>query len=100
MGRQTNIDVELLARSPLVRAFMQRITNEVTDALTGHIFAVSLAKRAADAFDLYHDDGKLFAAALLEVAEEVIDARRASKRASIRRTLSLQRGANATPRRR
>lgn len=80
MERQTNIDVELLARSPLVRAFMERIANEVTDALTGHIFAVTLAKRAADAFDLYHDDDKLFAAALFEVAEEVIDARRASAR--------------------
>lgn len=75
MERQTNIDVEVLARSSLVRSFMQRVLPEVTDPLTGYAFAVSLAKRAADAFDLYHDDGNLFAAALVEVAGEVIDAR-------------------------
>ena len=72
MERQTNINVEELACSPLVRRFMLRVLPEVSDPLTGYVFAVSLAKRAADAFDLYHDDGVIFAAALIEVAEDVI----------------------------
>ena len=75
MERQTNIDVEELARSALVRAFMTRVLPEVTDPLTGYVFAVSLAKRAADAFDLYHDDGAIFAGSLVGVAEQVIAAR-------------------------
>lgn len=75
MERQTNIDVEKLARSALVRAFMTRVLPEVTDPLTGYVFAVSLAKRAADAFDLYHEDGVIFASALVEVAEQVIATR-------------------------
>ncbi|MCC7073508.1 MAG: hypothetical protein IT383_19515 [Deltaproteobacteria bacterium] len=75
MERQTNIDVEVLARSALVRAFMTRVLPEVTDPLTGYVFAVSLAKRAADAFDLYHHGGVIFASALVEVADQVIAAR-------------------------
>lgn len=72
MERETNIDVEELARSPLVRKFMVRVLPEVTDSLTGYVFAVSLAKRAADAFDLYDNDGIIFAAALVDVAQAVI----------------------------
>ncbi len=75
MERRTNIDVEELARSPLVRSFMLRVLPDVRDPLTGYVFAVSLAKRAADAFDLYSDDGVIFAAALVDVAADVIAAR-------------------------
>lgn len=75
MERKTNVDVDVLARSELVRSYMQRILPEVTDPLTGYAFAVTLAKRAADAFDLYDDGGVIFAAALIDVAEEVIRSR-------------------------
>lgn len=75
MERETNVDVEVLARSELVRSYMLRILPEVTDPLTGYVFAVTLAKHAADAFDLYDDDGLIFAAALVDVAREVIDER-------------------------
>ncbi|MBI1948514.1 MAG: hypothetical protein HYS27_22700 [Deltaproteobacteria bacterium] len=82
MERRTNIDVEELAGSPLVRSFMLRVLPEVSDPLTGYVFAVSLAKRAADAFDLYHDDGVIFAAALVEVAADVIATRATPPRAA------------------
>lgn len=75
MERQTNVDVDALARSEVVRSYMLRVLPEVTDPLTGHVFAISLAKRAADAFDLYNDDGVIFAAALIDVAEAVIGSR-------------------------
>ena len=72
MKQETNVDVEELARSTLVRAFMIRVLPEVTDPLTGYVFAVSLAKRAADAFDLFHEDGVSFARTLVTVAEQVV----------------------------
>ena len=75
MERQTNVDVDVLARSEVVRSYMLRVLPEVTDPFTGHVFSVSLAKRAADAFDLYNDDGVIFAAALIDVAKEVIGSR-------------------------
>lgn len=71
-GRITSIDVDVLARSSLVRAFMLRTLDEIADPLTGHVFAVSLAKKAADAFDLFYDDGVTFARTLLDVAAHVI----------------------------
>ena len=73
--RKTNIDVEVLARSPLVAAFMLRTLDDLRDPLTGHVFAVLLAQSAADAFDLWHEDKKTFARALLDVAERVLSAR-------------------------
>lgn len=70
--RITNVDVDVLARSSLVRAFMLRTLDDIADPLTGHVFAVSLAKKAAEAFDLFYDDGVTFARALLGVAAHVI----------------------------
>jgi hypothetical protein len=70
--RVTNIDVEVLARSPVVRAFMVRTYDEIADPLTGHVFAVILAKKAAEAFDLFHDDRVTAAHALLDIAAHVI----------------------------
>lgn len=70
--RQSNIDIDALARSRLVRAFMLRVIDDLRDPLTGHVFVVSLAKAAADAFDLYAEDGKTFATALTSAAAHVI----------------------------
>lgn len=75
-NRKTSVDVDVLARSPLVIEFMHRIIGEETDALTGHVFPENLARRAADAFDLFDDDGKAFARALDDVARQVIAANR------------------------
>ena len=72
--RKTNGDVEVVAKSPLVPEFMHRIIGEETDALTGHVFPENLARRAAEAFELFEDDGIVFAHALIEVAREVIAA--------------------------
>lgn len=70
--RKTNVDIEVLAKSPLVAEFMRRIIGEETDPLSHHVFAENLAKRAADAFDLHDNDGKVFARVLLDVAREII----------------------------
>lgn len=70
--RITNIDVDVLAKSPVVRAFMLRTHDEIADPLTGHVFTVSLAKKAAEAFDLFYDDGITIARTLLDVAAHVI----------------------------
>lgn len=78
--RETNIDVDALAKSPLVRAYMLRIIDDVTDPLTNHVFAATLAQHAADAFDLYYDDSGRFARSLLDVAAHVIALTRACAR--------------------
>ena len=70
--RKTNIDIDTLAQSRLVRAFMLRVIDDLRDPLTGHVFAVTLAKAAADAFDLYCDDGKSFANSLIAAAAHVV----------------------------
>ena len=77
----TNVDVDVLAKSPLVRAFMVRTLEHCRDRLTGHIFRSIVAARAAEAFDLYYDDGPGFARTLLDVAASVIDHDRATRRA-------------------
>lgn len=79
-GRITNVDVDVLAKSPLVTAFMLRTFDEIADPLTGHVFAVSLAKKAADAFDLFYDDGVTIARSLLDVAAHVVDVQSAKRR--------------------
>ena len=71
-SRTTNVDVDKLAKRPLVRAFMRRILEEERDPATGHVFAVTLAKRAAEAFDLYTDERGTFPRTLVDVAEQVI----------------------------
>lgn len=76
----TNVDVEVLAMSPLVRAFMERELDACRDELTGCVFPSILAKRAADGFDLYHRDEVTFARTLLRIAAAVIDHDRASRR--------------------
>ncbi|MCC7073586.1 MAG: hypothetical protein IT383_19915 [Deltaproteobacteria bacterium] len=76
--RTTNVDVDNLARRPLVRAFMRRILEEERDPATGHVFAATLAKRAAEAFDLYFEDCAMFPRALVDVAEQVIAEERAA----------------------
>lgn len=69
--RRTNIDVELLARSELVRDFMSRTLDEHRDPHTGVVLVTDVAAAAALAFDLQHDDGKS-ARALLDVAAQVV----------------------------
>ena len=68
----TNVDVNNLAHSPLVRAFMLRVLDELRDPLTGNVFPVALAKRAADAFDLHHKDGVTFPRPLIDLATQVV----------------------------
>lgn len=68
----TNVDVNILAHSPLVRAFMLRVLDELRDPLTGNVFPVALAKRAADAFDLHHQNGATFPRPLIDLATQVV----------------------------
>ncbi|MBI1944682.1 MAG: hypothetical protein HYS27_03240 [Deltaproteobacteria bacterium] len=70
--RRTNIDVEELARRPIVRAFMERQLIELPDPATGYVFPAALAARAAAAFELFYEDGVTMARALMQVAEQVI----------------------------
>ena len=76
----TNVDPNELSKSPLVRAFMVRVIDSLRDPLTGAVFVVSLADRAADAFDLYLDDGAL-PEALIDLAGHVIALGKTSRRA-------------------
>jgi hypothetical protein len=71
--RKTNVDIEALATSPLVGAYMLRVIDDYRDPLTRHVFAVVLARAAADAFDLYSDDGVAFASVFLAIAADVRD---------------------------
>ena len=70
--RRTNVDVDELARRPIVRSFMARQLLELPDPATGYVFPVALAMRAAVAFELFYEDGVTMARALLEVAAEVV----------------------------
>ncbi|MBI1948601.1 MAG: hypothetical protein HYS27_23135 [Deltaproteobacteria bacterium] len=69
--RRTNVDVELLAKSELVRAFMSRTLDEHRDPPSGVVLVTDVAAAAALAFDLHHDDGTE-ARALLNVAAQVV----------------------------
>lgn len=70
--RRTNIDVEVLAKSDLVRSFMRRTLDEHRDRRSGVILVTDVAAAAARAFDLHHDDGETPARALLGVAAQVV----------------------------
>jgi hypothetical protein len=67
----TDIDPNELSRSPLVKTFMLRVIDSLRHPLTGAVFVVVLADRAADAFDLYLADGAL-PEVLLDLAMNVI----------------------------
>lgn len=69
--RRTNIDVEVLAKSELVRDFMSRTLDERRDPQSGVVLVTDVAAAAARAFDLHHDDGTA-AQALLAVAAQVV----------------------------
>lgn len=70
--RRTNIDVDVLARSDVVRDFMRRTLDEQRDASTGLVLIVDVASAAAHAFELHYDDGETPARALLDVAAQVV----------------------------
>lgn len=70
--RRTNIDVELLARSTLVRDYMHRTLEEHREPRSGVVLITDVAAAAARAFDLHHDDGKTAACSLLDVAAQVV----------------------------
>lgn len=69
--RRTNIDVELLAKSELVRDFMSRTLDECRHSRSGVVLVTDVAAAAALAFDLHHDDGTA-AHAVLAVAAQVV----------------------------
>ena len=89
--RITSVDVNVLAKTPTVRAFMLRVIDHHRDPLTGHVFASTLADVAAKAFDLHFDDGVTIPRALLEVAAQVIALENACARAQ--RCPARERGA-------
>lgn len=70
--RRTNIDVDQLARSPLVRRFMVRTAFEHVAATGDAVLIVDLVAKAAAAFDLLCEDGVTAARALLDVAAQVV----------------------------
>ena len=90
----TNVDVEVLAKSPLVRAFMQRKLIAWMDESSSFVLPSDLARRAADAFDLYHRDGVTSARALMKVAFEVIDCDRKARRSREREVIISSRRAD------
>lgn len=65
----SNVDLDRLAASEAVKAFMARVADDYTDPRTGEVFSASLAEAAANVFELFEDDGFQIPARLYEVAK-------------------------------
>lgn len=72
----TNVDVEELARSPAVSAFMARIAEDFLDPDSRELFTASLAEATCNVFDLHLDDGFRVPPRLYELAAELASRRR------------------------
>lgn len=70
--RQTNVDIEQLAKSELVLMFMRRMVREHRKDTGQQALIVDVAEAAADAFDLRHDGDRSIARTLIDVAAEVV----------------------------
>jgi hypothetical protein len=67
----TNVDVEELARSPAVSAFMARIAEEFFCPDSRELLSASLAEAVCNVFDLHLDDGFGVPPKLYELAADL-----------------------------